>query len=221
MALTAEAVEALAEAADGYRTLDGWLARLALTARLERRPLDRGLVAPFLADDASPPAPTIDQVARAVATQFGVTLRDLRATTRRKTVVEPRHLAMHLARSMTGLSFQAIGAYFGGRDPATVRHACDGRRPPRRRPRPGRRRRRALPPLASRRAGGLVPRSLIIPLSSRKKAGVKGPPGDTESSGKGDLRGIPGRRKAPSIISGGQGLCAARGSWPRSAGRLF
>ena len=31
---------------------------------------------------------------------------------------------MHLARGLTGLSFRAIGAYFGGRDPATVRHAC-------------------------------------------------------------------------------------------------
>ena len=31
---------------------------------------------------------------------------------------------MHLARLHTGLSFAAIGAYFGGRDPATVRHAC-------------------------------------------------------------------------------------------------
>ncbi len=31
---------------------------------------------------------------------------------------------MHLARRSTGLSFAAIGAYFGGRDPATVRHAC-------------------------------------------------------------------------------------------------
>jgi chromosomal replication initiator protein len=31
---------------------------------------------------------------------------------------------MHLARNLTGLSFQAIGTYFGGRDSATVRHAC-------------------------------------------------------------------------------------------------
>ena len=32
---------------------------------------------------------------------------------------------MHLARRHTlGLSFRVIGDYFGGRDPATVRHAC-------------------------------------------------------------------------------------------------
>ena len=59
-----------------------------------------------------------------MAARFGVSLRDLRSATRRQTVAEPRHLAMHLARGLTGLSFHAIGAYFGGRDPATVRHAC-------------------------------------------------------------------------------------------------
>jgi chromosomal replication initiator protein len=29
-----------------------------------------------------------------------------------------------VARLTTGSSFAAIGAYFGGRNPATVRHAC-------------------------------------------------------------------------------------------------
>lgn len=122
--LAAGAVDSLAEAADGYRTLDGWLAGLALTARVERKPLDDGLVAPWLAGDAADPALTIDRIARAVSARFHVPLRDLRSDTRRKTVAEPRHLAMHLARTLTDLSFQAIGAYFGGRDPATVRHAC-------------------------------------------------------------------------------------------------
>ena len=42
LALTAEAVEALAGAGDGYRTLDGWLVRLGLTGRVGRhqRPLE-------------------------------------------------------------------------------------------------------------------------------------------------------------------------------------
>jgi chromosomal replication initiator protein len=122
--LSSEAVDSLAEAADGYRTLDGWLANLALTARIDRRPLDGRLVAPFLEEDGALPPLTIDEIARAVAARFGVPLRDLRASTRRKTIVEPRHLAMHLARTLTGQSFQAIGTYFGGRDTKTVRHAC-------------------------------------------------------------------------------------------------
>jgi chromosomal replication initiator protein len=124
VSLTAEAVEALAEAADGYRTLDGWLARLTLASRLERKALDRELIGPILAEERAAQPLTIDQIARAVATQFGVRLRELRADSRRKAVVEPRHLAMHLVRLTTGLSFGAIGVYFGHRDPATVRHAC-------------------------------------------------------------------------------------------------
>jgi chromosomal replication initiator protein len=126
LALVSDAVEALAEAADGFRTIDGWLARLALAARVERRPLDRALVTAFLVEEAEPaPAlPTIETIARAVASRFGVRLSDLRGTARQPKFVEPRHLAMQLARADTTLSFAAIGNYFGGRDPATVRHAC-------------------------------------------------------------------------------------------------
>ena len=35
VALQAEAVETLAQAADGYRTLEGWISRLALEGRLK------------------------------------------------------------------------------------------------------------------------------------------------------------------------------------------
>ncbi len=124
ISLAAETVDSLAEAADGYRTLDGWLANLALTARVERRPLDRSLVDPLLLEDGTAAAPTVDSVARAVAERFGVRLRDLRSDSRRQAVAGPRHLAIHLARTSTGVSYQVLGAYFGGRDPATVRHSC-------------------------------------------------------------------------------------------------
>jgi chromosomal replication initiator protein len=133
LTLQAEAVERLASAADGYRTLDGWLARLALEARIDSRSaaararaLDAETVAAILADETAlaDPAASIEAIARAVAARFGVRLGLVRGPSRRVAVVAARHLAMHLARSMTGSSFAAIGAYFGGRDPATVRHAC-------------------------------------------------------------------------------------------------
>jgi chromosomal replication initiator protein len=152
IALQAEAVETLIQAADGYRTLDGWIARLALEARIERgqtgkrkshpqfapkgadlhpsrlmpRALDSQMVATILAEEtrlAERPV-TIDAIAQAVATRFKVRLGVMRGPSRRASIVTARHLAMHLARTHTGSSFAVIGNYFGGRDPATVRHAC-------------------------------------------------------------------------------------------------
>ena len=80
----------------------------------------------ILAEEAllAGPAASIDGIARSVAARFGVRLALIRGPSRRSSVVAARHLAMHLARELTGSSFAAIGAYFGGRDPATVRHAC-------------------------------------------------------------------------------------------------
>jgi chromosomal replication initiator protein len=122
-------VDVLAEAADGYRTLDGWLARLALTARVERRALDRSAVEALLAEPGSTSTTegkaALESIARSVARQFGVRLSDLRSASRRQALTVPRHLAMYLGRERTGLSFAAIGRYFGKRDPATVRHACE------------------------------------------------------------------------------------------------
>jgi chromosomal replication initiator protein len=128
LALSADAVEALAAAGDGYRVLEGWLARLALVSRIEqpRRPLEQGLVTTLIAEELETTGyqVCIDEIARAVAGYFRVRLGDLRGVTRRRTVVAPRHLAIYLARTLTGRSYRAIGAYFGGRDAATVRHAC-------------------------------------------------------------------------------------------------
>ena len=158
LTLLADAVERLASAADGYRTLDGWLARLALEARIgsrhagaiaKARALDAATVDAILAEETVLAGPTasIDGIARSVAARFGVRLGLLRGPSRRASVVAARHLAMHLARTLTGSSFAAIGAYFGDRDPATVRHACRAALgSPRRRPRPGRRRRRDREP---------------------------------------------------------------------------
>ncbi len=126
--LAAEAVEDIAGRGEDYRALDGLIARAALMARVEKRPMDRSLASDLLADDDGT-APTARQaaerIARAAAERFGVTLRDLRSASRRRALVVPRHLAILLVRRGTPLSFAAIGQFFGKRDAATIRHACD------------------------------------------------------------------------------------------------
>ncbi len=73
-------------------------------------------------------ATTIDVALRTVAAKtaryFSLTLADLKSTSRHRHVVEARAVAMYLARRLTGLSLEQIGAYFGDRDHTTVLHNC-------------------------------------------------------------------------------------------------
>ncbi len=125
--LSASAVEELAERGEDYRSLDGLIARMAMTAKVQTRLLDGSLAGDILDENAaeSPHAlQSAEVIARTVAQRFGLNLRDLRSGSRRQTLVQPRHLAILLVRRGTDLSFAAIGKFFGKRDAATIRHAC-------------------------------------------------------------------------------------------------
>jgi chromosomal replication initiator protein len=63
-------------------------------------------------------------VAAKTARYFSLTLADLKSSSRHRSVVEARAVAMYLARRLTGLSLERIGAYFGDRDHTTVLHNC-------------------------------------------------------------------------------------------------
>jgi chromosomal replication initiation ATPase DnaA len=64
------------------------------------------------------------RIIRATAQYFGLKLRNLTGTSRRKMDVLARSLAMYLIRELSGESFQQIGHHFGDRDHSTVIHAC-------------------------------------------------------------------------------------------------
>lgn len=67
---------------------------------------------------------TVEQVAQRVSDYFRVERRQLQSRRRFRHVLVPRQVGMYLARQLTGLSLEEIGAYFGGRDHSTVLHAC-------------------------------------------------------------------------------------------------
>lgn len=67
--------------------------------------------------------PTIEEIQRVVARQYGVSYDDLIGARRTKDIVCPRQRAMYLAKALTQHSMVVIGQYFGGRDHTTVLHA--------------------------------------------------------------------------------------------------
>ncbi len=125
LALSSDAALLLAEElAVSPRELWAVVAQLDAIARQHRQPLNSDLVRKFLRHEVAPPKPRLDDICRAVARQFGMSVSLLRSRKQSRGVVLPRQCAMLLARQLSGRSLEQIGHYFGGRDHSTVIHAC-------------------------------------------------------------------------------------------------
>jgi len=68
---------------------------------------------------------TVDEIQKAAAAFYSVTVEDLVSKRRTKTVVLPRHVAMYLSKQLTTRSLPDIAKRFGGRDHSTVIHAIN------------------------------------------------------------------------------------------------
>lgn len=66
----------------------------------------------------------VERIVRQVGNYYRVDPRDLRSSSRTRQVLLPRQVSMYLARRLTALSLEQIGAFFGGRNHSTVLHAC-------------------------------------------------------------------------------------------------
>jgi chromosomal replication initiator protein len=112
---------------DNIRALEGALIRVVAHHSLTGRPLDVRLATDVL--DVMHPAwrsstPTLDGIKSAVADRYDLSVDELISPSRAARVAWPRQLAIHLARELTDVPLQSIGAAFGGRNHATVVHAC-------------------------------------------------------------------------------------------------
>jgi chromosomal replication initiator protein len=109
------------------RALEGALIRVVAYHSLTQRPIDIALTREVM--DAMYPQrgssqPTVDDVKRIVAERFALSTDELISPARTARISWPRQLAIHLAREHTDASLKAIGEAFGGRNHATVLHAC-------------------------------------------------------------------------------------------------
>lgn len=67
---------------------------------------------------------TIEEIIKTVADHFKISTKDILSRKKTKNIVFPRQIAMYLSRTITEESFPEIGSKFGGKDHATVMHAC-------------------------------------------------------------------------------------------------
>ncbi|OFY83747.1 MAG: chromosomal replication initiation protein DnaA [Bacteroidetes bacterium RIFCSPLOWO2_12_FULL_35_15] len=67
---------------------------------------------------------SIDYIQKVVCDYFDLPLELLKSKTRKREVVQARQIAMYFAKSMTKSSLATIGLHCGGKDHATVLHAC-------------------------------------------------------------------------------------------------
>jgi len=121
-----DALESLAKT-DGHspRELRGHLQRLVQAAQQRRCAADAALLEELLTGELPAAERGVADVAREVARQFGVTLRQLRSESRVAAAQLPRRAAMFLSREVTAAPCSEIGAYFSGRTHSTVVYSCE------------------------------------------------------------------------------------------------
>ncbi len=67
---------------------------------------------------------TIDYISKVVSDYFCLPIDSLLVKTRKREIVQARQIAMYFAKNLTQSSLASIGSQIGGKDHATVLHAC-------------------------------------------------------------------------------------------------
>jgi chromosomal replication initiator protein len=109
------------------RALESALIRVVAYHSLTGHPVDPQMTTKVLEEICPAPdrgAVSIGDIKRTVASYYEVSLEDLLSSSRRARVAWARQVAIHLTRQLTDLPLQSIGQEFGGRNHATVLHAC-------------------------------------------------------------------------------------------------
>ncbi|MDQ2760440.1 MAG: chromosomal replication initiator protein DnaA [Actinomycetota bacterium] len=109
------------------RALEGALIRIVAYSSLAGRPIDLELARSVIDSrnpDTDERATSIAVIQATVAAYYELTVGELVSSGRAVRIAWPRQVAIYLVRAHTDSSLQAIGGSFGGRNHATVLHAC-------------------------------------------------------------------------------------------------
>lgn len=121
-----EVLEFIAEhITQSVRDLEGMLVSLFAHAALCKREPDLALARQLVEQHYRGVVKriTASEVIRRVCEYFNISEKELLSNSRKRHVLEPRQVAMWLARQVGGMSLKSIGSVFGGKDHSTVIHS--------------------------------------------------------------------------------------------------
>jgi chromosomal replication initiator protein len=108
------------------RELEGALISLLAQASLNKKAitldLAKQMIDKFVKNTAR--EVSIDFIQKVVCDYFDLPIEILKSKTRKREIVQARQIAMYFAKSLTKSSLANIGIHCGGKDHATVLHAC-------------------------------------------------------------------------------------------------
>jgi len=108
------------------RELEGAMIAILAQASLNHRPvtveLAKEMVDKYVKSTAK--EISVEYIQKIVGEYFNVTIEKINANKRDREVVQPRQICMFFSKKYTKLPLATIGAHCGGRDHATVLHAC-------------------------------------------------------------------------------------------------
>jgi chromosomal replication initiator protein len=109
------------------RELEGALTKLVAYSTLMKMPITSTMARQVLRhlSEKQERRITIEAVQKAVAERFQIKPAQLKEKSNRKEVVEPRQIAMYLAKELTHASLPEIGRAFGGKHHTTVIHSIN------------------------------------------------------------------------------------------------
>lgn len=109
-----------------FRELEGVLISLIAHATLGKKEINTELAGQIVGDIVGEQKTemSIDKVKEVVCEYFSITDEMLLSRSRKRNIVQARQIAMFMSRNLMNCSLSTIGAELGGKDHATVLHAC-------------------------------------------------------------------------------------------------
>lgn len=111
---------------NNVRELEGALISLIAQSSLNKKEitldLAKKMIDKFVKNNAR--EVSIDYIQKVVCDYFDLPIELMKSKTRKREVVQARQIAMYFAKNYTKSSLATIGAHCGGKDHATVLHAC-------------------------------------------------------------------------------------------------